>query len=44
MDERKGTKWIQFAGMNIPEIRWKVGELASWIGKGCVFLIPESKW
>ena len=44
LDERKEKKYIEFAGLKLPEIKWNAGECSSWIGDGCIFLIPESKW
>ena len=44
LDKRKGKKFLDFAGLKAEEIRWNFGECSSWLGRGCIFLIPESKW
>jgi len=44
LEERKEKIFLEIAGIKLPQFRWNVGDCTSWIGKGSIFIIPESRW
>ena len=44
IEEKKEKIYLEFGGIRFPQFRWNVGDCSSWIGKGSIFLIPESRW